>query len=375
MAHTAGPALAFRVHMSTSAERERVRSIVRRWGWNGTSYQILNPGFRFWIDEARDAAAGYVECHGVRVVGGAPIGPRHNYIDTVNAFEADAERVGMGVVYFGAERRVAALARRDRRRITFPIGAQPVWQPCVLLEEFGAHASLRAQLNRARNKGVTVRAVDATNAQLTSELHRCLQEWVERRGLPALHFLIETETLTDLIDRRVLVAERAGAVVGFLIATPIPARNGWLIEQIVRGKAAPNGTAELLLHHAAQMLDEDDATMVTLGLAPLARRGRPLVNRAPRWLDALLHALRAHGRHFYNFEGLEAFKSKYGRSRWDSVYASLAPDTSLPRALLAITAAFSGEPLRKFVPHVLVRGVTREMRRIYHSTNATVASQ
>jgi phosphatidylglycerol lysyltransferase len=349
--------------MPTTSEKERVRAIVRRWGWNGTSYQILNPGFKFWLDDARDAAVGYVECHGVRVVGGAPVCPRHQFLDVVCDFERDAAAHDMGVVYFGGERRVAAMARHDARRTTFPIGAQPVWRPSTLLREFDAHASLRAQLNRARNKGVSVHAVEHITTQLQNQLHQCLQDWVQRRGLPALHFLIETETLSDIVDRRVVVAERAGELVGFLLATPIPARNGWLVEQIVRGRNAPNGTNELLLHCAAERLEQNGAAMVTLGLAPLARRGRPAVDSAPRWLDGLLHMLRAHGRHFYNFEGLEAFKSKFGGSRWESVYASLAPGTALPKALLAITAAFSGEPLRRFVPRVLVRGIRREIHR------------
>ncbi|HEX6558121.1 MAG TPA: phosphatidylglycerol lysyltransferase domain-containing protein [Longimicrobiales bacterium] len=333
--------------------RGLVREIVRRWGYNATSYQILNPGFSFWIDTAADAAVGYVACHGVRVVGGAPVCPDDQLANVLAAFERDAAAAGQGVIYFGAERRIAEVAMADSRRTTFPIGAQPVWSPAVLLREFSAHASLRAQLNRAQNKGVSTRLLSQVDAATARALNSCLNEWIASRGLPALHFLIETQTLEALMDRRVIVAERAGALVGFVVLTPIPARNGWLVEQMVRGRRAPNGTVELLLQQAANLAAAAHADMITLGLAPLARRGSPAVNRLPHWTRALLAVLRAHGRRFYNFEGLEAFKAKFGGSQWESVYASLAPETSLARALMAVTVAFSGERIRAFIPHVV----------------------
>lgn len=340
---------------------ETVRSIVRRWGWNGTSYQILNPGFTFWLDRERDAAAGYVERYGVRVVGGAPICADHRFDEVIQSFERDAAAAGCGVAYFGAERRIADLARMDARRVTFPIGAQPVWNPSSLVREFATHTSLRAQLSRARNKHVQTRRVPQVDAALARALRACLDEWVSRRGLPPLHFLIETETLDDLVDRRLVVAECGGRIIGYLLATPIPAREGWLIEQLVRSAGAPNGTAEALLHHAARMFDDEGAAMLTLGLAPLARRGVPVVNRSPSWTRAFLAALRSHGRRFYNFEGLEQFKAKFGASSWDPVYLSLAPGTRLPRTLLAVTAAFSGEALWRFVPRMLLRRITRAL--------------
>ena len=336
-----------------------MRAMVRRRGWNTTSYQILNPGFSFWMDETLDAAIGYVDRHGVRVVGGAPVCADEQLERVMQAFEADAARDGRGVVYFGAEDRIAELAERDPARMTFPIGAQPFWRPDVLLHEFHTHPSLRAQLNRARNKGIAVREAAVLSGDTLRALHRCLDEWMDDRPLPPLHFLIETQTLTNLDDRRILMAERAGMPVGFILATPIPARDGWLIEHIVRGRDAPNGTAELLLFHTAAVLHRDDAALLTLGLAPLAQRAAPLVDRAPRWWRVLADALRNHGGRLYNFAGLEAFKAKFGNAQWCPVYASLAPDTSLPRALLAITAAFSGEPLTRFIPRTALRMLIR----------------
>ena len=56
---------------------------------------------------------------------------------------------------------------------------------------------------------------------------------------------------------------------------------------------------------------------------------------------------RAHGRRFYNFAGLDAFKAKFGPERWDGVYAVATGRGGELRALYAIAAAFTGgKPLR-----------------------------
>jgi hypothetical protein len=53
-----------------------------------------------------------------------------------------------------------------------------------------------------------------------------------------------------LADRRIVVAEQSADVVGFLVATWIPARRGWLVEQWLRRRSAPNGATHLLIDAA-----------------------------------------------------------------------------------------------------------------------------
>ena len=111
---------------SATSQWLQARSTIRRWGWNVTSYQILNPGFSFWTDPRYDAVVGYIQQHGVRVVGGAPVCADEQLVQVMRAFENDAGQGGCGVVYFCAEDRLAEHAARDAVRVTFPIGAQPV---------------------------------------------------------------------------------------------------------------------------------------------------------------------------------------------------------------------------------------------------------
>jgi hypothetical protein len=46
--------------MSCSAETERARDLILRYGWNATAYQLLNPGIELWFSRRGDAVIGFV---------------------------------------------------------------------------------------------------------------------------------------------------------------------------------------------------------------------------------------------------------------------------------------------------------------------------
>jgi phosphatidylglycerol lysyltransferase len=321
---------------------ERARELVLEHGWNATSYQIVNPGITHWFASADDAVVGHVEYAGYRVVAGAPVCARERLAEVVDEFESDSRRKNRRICYFGAEARLDAALAPSKSHSRALLGAQPAWDPAKWSEIVRSHSSLRAQLNRARNKGVAIVEFSPDEAMSSDELNEVLTKWLASRGLPPLHFLVEPDTLDRLADRRIFVARQSESVVAFAVLSPIPARNGWLVEQFPRVKAAPNGTIELLLTEAVTAICESGASYVTLGLAPLARRTE--AHDEPRWLRMTLNFAAAHGRRFYNFRGLESFKAKFHPETWEPVYA-IADSPRFPvRALFAIGEAFLLKP-------------------------------
>ena len=113
----------------TSGELARVRSLILKYGWNSTCYQILNPGIAHWISEDGDAVVGYVERGRVRVVAGAPVCAPERLEEIADAFELAAATKGASVCYFGAEARLELLRRRSSSHSRVLLGAQPVWNP------------------------------------------------------------------------------------------------------------------------------------------------------------------------------------------------------------------------------------------------------
>ncbi|MBV9242089.1 MAG: DUF2156 domain-containing protein, partial [Acidobacteria bacterium] len=131
---------------------ERARELVLRHGWNSTCFQIVNPGIERWFTDDDNAVVGFVRSSGYRVVVGSPVCEETRLAAVVKAFEAEAEREDESVCYFAAETRLESLLGGDKEHNKFPLGAQPSWHPQNWAGNVTRHKSLRAQLNRARNK-------------------------------------------------------------------------------------------------------------------------------------------------------------------------------------------------------------------------------
>ena len=339
------------------------RTLVLRHGWNATAYQLLNPGFELWISDSRDGVVGYVKAGDTHVAGGAPACDEARVGAVAREFEAAALAAGSEVCWVGAGARLAA-ALDDAQHAGALIGALPWWQPGRWVERVGSHRSLRAQFNRARNKGVRVTEWPAERVSGHPGLESCLREWLSKQGLPPLHFLVEPNLLGDLRDRRIFVAEQ-GDPVAYLVLTPIPARAGWLAEQIVRRPAAPNGATELLVDTAVRAVAAEGSEYFTLGVAPLSQRAGAF--EGPAWLGLASRWGRAHGKRFYNFGGLEAFKAKFQPDGWESVWLLASHRELKFRHLHAVAAAYAGgSPLRAGAS-ALGRAIIDECRRATRS--------
>jgi phosphatidylglycerol lysyltransferase len=290
-------------------------------------------------------------------------------------FVSDARGRGLRVCYFGAGERLESMYAGFSSWSRVPLGAQPSWDPRQWPAAVARRSSLRAQFNRARNKGVAVSEWSPERAENHPELCRVLHEWLSTRRLPALHFLVEPQTLSRLSDRRVFVAQRGREVVAFTVLSPVPARNGWLVEQIVRGHRAPNGTAELLVDNAMRAAGGSGAGYVTLGLSPLSRRAAIESSPQPLWFRFVLEWVRLHGARFYNFGGLDTFKAKFNPQIWEPIYAIAEGPSFPPRALYAIAGAFSGGAPLRLVALALFRAARDEIGSVARKLSSRLAAK
>ena len=356
--------------MSTSNPQdstfERARNLVLRFGRAATCWQILHPDLSFWLAADGEGVVGFVTYRGVRVVAGEPVCAADRLAAVCREFEQDATDAGERVCYLAAESSLVDRLGRGGRHAVIPIGAQPVWHPAALEVTFRKTSSLRYQLNRARNKGMAVSEWPAARSNHPG-LERCLKTWLEDKTLPALGFMTDPYLLGRMDSRRLWVAAREGTPVGYTVLAPVPARSGWLVEQIVRCGGAPNGTAESLVAAAAQTVATEDSRFITLGTCPLSRRGGRLTSRHPLWLRAITGWMRAHGTRFYNFRGLEHFKAKFQPQTWEPVFAVAAEPRMRPGTLYAVMGAFTGRSPILAGAQAVGSGLTAEIRNILPS--------
>ena len=318
-------------------ERSRVGALLRRHGWNTTSFQVLESGFLYWFD-ADDACVAYVDTGGAWVVAGAPIAAPERLAEVAGRFTLAARAAGRRVCFFAIETRL--LDVMPLRAVC--IGEQPVWDPRRWEDSLRAGRRLREQLRRARNKGVRVREVDRAQVEepaspMRAGMERLMGRWLESRRMVPMGFLVQLAPFEQAEHRRFFVAEREGGVVAFLSVIPVYGRGGWFIQHMLREPRAPEGTMESLVDVAMRTLADEGCGYVTLGLAPLAGdvgRGLRLIRRL--------------GKPLYDFEGLRAFKARLQPHAWDRIFLAWPRGRGPLLAVYDAIRAFAREGLVRF---------------------------
>ena len=135
------------------------RELVMTYGWNTTAYQILNPGLQHWFPLDRTAVVAYSRRQNVMLVAGAPVCATDALLSVMRAFEDFARRQECRVCYVCAADRMHDLVADSSEHSAIVVGAQPVWNPQGWAKLIESGPSMRGQLARARNKGVTVELI------------------------------------------------------------------------------------------------------------------------------------------------------------------------------------------------------------------------
>jgi phosphatidylglycerol lysyltransferase len=321
------------------AVRDAVLALLRRHGGGAVSFQVLEPGLSYWFD-GEEACVAYAEVDRGRawVAAGGPIAAPGREVEVMRRFVRAARQAGRRVRFFGIERDLSAEGCFE----LLQVGRQPTWDPQAWPATLARRRSLREQLRRARAKGVRVREAaaaefDDPEGRLRTRVDALVARWLALRPMAPMQFVVRLAPYEFPAERRFLCAERGGDLVGILVAVPIYARSGYLLEDVLRDPAAPNGTVELMFDHAMRALGAEGCRHATFGLAPLAGVH-----------SRLLRLVRRLGRLLYDFEGLHRFKLKLGPCGEDPVWIAYPRGESRLPAVLDVLRAFAGGGLLRF---------------------------
>lgn len=298
-----------------------------------------------WTDAAGEVD--YAVTPGCWIAAAPPRAAPQHRVAVARRFMASARQRGCRVVWFGVDARFVTQLQLTGLRI----GAEPWWRADRWPATLAASTSLRAQLRRAGNKGVQVRAATAAelDADLRARLEQLQQRWAELHELPPMQFLCRLDPARSDQGRTLWLAEVDTRLVGCagVIRT---GGDATVITELLRDPSAPNGTTELLFDAVQRQAATTAHGRVTLGLAPLHGE-----------VGRLLNAVRIAMRHHYDFTGVCHYKRKLQPHHWRDQWLAYEPGLSSVRALLAVARAFAGGSLLRYA----ARSVLRSLRRVW----------
>lgn len=239
------------------------------------------------------------------------------------------------------------------------IGASPYFELTHWNPRGNIARHLRSSVNRARREGLRIEAANDI-AGLRKELDALCADWLRTRPAgTSFGWLFALKPLAHAEHKRFFLArDNSGRLVGLLAASPIPARQGWYLEDVIRAADAPNGICDLLVYTALLTLQEEGFHTATLGTVLFTDEGEDLTppgdwDRTSRNIRVARGMLGT----FYHFDGLQSFKNKFVPSRWESEYLVL-PDPGnalLPfRITLAALHAIMPGGIWPFFRHLLL---------------------
>ncbi|HEY8278199.1 MAG TPA: phosphatidylglycerol lysyltransferase domain-containing protein [Bdellovibrionota bacterium] len=261
------------------------------------------------------------------------------------------------------------------------VGKEPYVKLADCIPTGKSGKGVRAARNQALRAGVKVEEWNKEkfekHPERLEEMRTVLAEWQARNLVDLGEFLNKVNPFAHMDLRRYFLAySPEGRFDGFLVATPIPGKRGYFLEDLVMRPGSSRGVGELLTLEAMTALAESGADVASLGVVSMTEieDGHHL----PSTMDLLLVTIPKFISKFYNVGGLETFRKRFKPHVWENISVALKnhsgqqSDTSAwIKALTALIVSF--KPKFNFSWSWLWGTVSRPVLR-YPVTSAAAAA-
>jgi len=269
---------------------------------------------------------------------GDPIGPPKQQEELAWRFREMADRHGARAVFYEVSDEALPIYLElglDLRKLG-EAGRVP-------LRSFSLEGKKRSDLRQARNRMARENCrfellTPSEVALVLDQLQAVSDDWLRSKNTREKRFSLGFFDRDYLRRLPLAVVRRGDSILGFANVWPSEARQECSIDLMRYRGDAPNGVMEFLFAELMLWARDEGYQFFSLGMAPLS--GFDQHRLAPRWnrLGALLFR---HGEHFYNFQGLRAFKDKFD-PQWEPRYLAAPGGLVTPLVLTSIASLVSG---------------------------------
>jgi len=293
---------------------------------------------RLLFNDTRDAFVMYQVMGRSWIALGDPVGPEERAEELVWRFRELSDHHGGRIVFYQASADCLPLY------IDLGLAALKIGEEArVSLEDFslegGARADLRQAHKRAERDGASFEMLTVERVpQMLPALRRISDSWLSGKSVAEKRFSVGAFSEDYLRHFPVALVRSEGTPSAFANLWLSGTRDELSVDLIRFGPDAPRGAMDYLFIELMLWGRAQGYRWFNLGMAPLAGLERhPL---APAWHRVGNFVFR-HGEHFYNFDGLRRYKSKFS-PQWEPKYLVARGGLALPRILIDVSVLISG---------------------------------
>jgi phosphatidylglycerol lysyltransferase len=269
---------------------------------------------------------------------GDPVGPETAREALAWRFREMADRHGGRTVFYQVDAENLPLYL-DLGLTAMKLGEEGVVSLAGFSLEGSARKELRQAHRRAQREGLSFELVPpAMVPQFMDELRRVSDTWLAEKHTREKGFALGCFQPAYLAHFPFALARFDGRIVAFANVLASAGRRELSIDLMRHLPEAPKGVMDYLFIELMLWGAREGYDHFNLGMAPLSGlESHPL---APLWhrLGTLIFQ---QGEHFYNFEGLRAYKEKFSPA-WRPKYLAAPGGLGLPTVLLDVAALISG---------------------------------
>jgi lysylphosphatidylglycerol synthetase-like protein (DUF2156 family) len=271
---------------------------------------------------------------------GPPVGKRAAWRDALRALREEAEQLSLRPVVYSAPPDLLP------ELIEFGFRVEKVGENAVVeLSQFTLAGSARQKLRAARRRfvereGAVFEVLSPPHAPaLWDELRPVSDRWLSAHGGREKAFSLGAFDPAYLARCPIALARQDGRVLAFAnLWRTADGRRGALDLMRFDPDVAPNGLMDFLFTEILLWAQSQGMRTFDLGMAPLAGLAEERYASLFARIGRLVHE---RGEQFYGFQGLRAFKDKFG-PRWEPRYIAAPGAWTMPIVLAEVAMLSNG---------------------------------
>jgi phosphatidylglycerol lysyltransferase len=299
---------------------------------------------RLLFSEGEDAFVMYQVAGRSWIALGDPIGARERAEELVWRFRELSDHHGGRTVLYQASADCLALYV-DLGLAALKIGEEARVPLTDFSLEGAARADLRQAWRRAERDGATFEVVPRERiAEVLPQLRQISDAWLAGKSVAEKRFSVGAFSEDYIRNFSTVLVRSEGKISAFANLWLTNSKEELSIDLMRFGPDAPRGAMDYMFIELMLWGRSQGYRWFNLGMAPLAGLERhPL---APAWHRVGNFVFR-HGEHFYNFDGLRRYKTKFDPT-WEPKYLVAPGGIALPRILIDVSVLISGGMMELF---------------------------
>lgn len=323
--------------LPTAADLERVRQVIANSSSSlanvalaGDKHLLFSPG--------GDAFLMYRIAGRSWIALGDPVGPRERWEELVWRFRELVDEHGGRTVFYEVGGESLPLYV-DLGLTLIKLGEEARVPLTTFSLDGRARGELRTARRRAEREGATFEVVPPADVPaLIPALREISDYWLEDKAAHEKGFSLGFFSPEYLANFPIALVRCRGTPVAFANLWVTPSHEELSIDLMRFGADAPQGVMDFLFTELMLWGRNAGYRHFSLGMAPLSGlEQHPL---APAW-HRVGNLVFRYGEHFYNFDGLRRYKSKF-MPEWKPKYLASPGGLVLPRVLIDVSSLISG---------------------------------